>query len=154
MLTKLLNAVLLIAAVLLPAAGRQVLFVKAPAPVTAKRNTTAEVKLRAELIAGYHTNSNQPSDDYLIPLLLTWTSEQLEVEAVEYPEPELEAYSFSDKPLSVYTHDFDIVSRFKIPAGAPAGINTLTGKLRYQACSDKLCLPPKTIPVTADLIIE
>jgi hypothetical protein len=122
--------------------------------VTVKRNATAEVKIRAELLPGYHTNSDKPSDEYLIPLRLTWASEQLEVEAVEYPEPEMESYAFSEKPLSVFTHDFDIVSRIKVPAGAPTGIATLSGKLRYQACSDKLCLPPKTIPVTADLIIE
>lgn len=147
-------AALLLAVVLLPAAGRQVLFVKAPAPVTVKRDATAEVKIRAELLPGYHTNSDQPSDEYLIPLRLTWAAGSVEVGEVKYPEPELESYAFSDQPLSVYTHDFDIVTLVKVPAAAPTGILTLNGKLRYQACSDKLCLPPKTIPVTADLIIE
>ena len=35
----------------------------------------------------------------------------VELTEVNYPEPEMEAYSFSEKPLSVYTHDFDITSK-------------------------------------------
>ena len=89
--------------------------------MSAKAGATAQIKLTAELRAGYHCNSNTPSDDYLIPLKLTWTAAPLEVAGVDYPKPQMEKYSFSDKPLSVYTGNFDLVTRFKVPASAPAG---------------------------------
>jgi hypothetical protein len=30
---------------------------------------------------------------------------------------------------------------------APVGPGTVGGKLRYQACNDRMCLPPKTLDV-------
>jgi hypothetical protein len=35
----------------------------------------------------------------------------------------------------------------KVPPSAPLGPGVLVGKLRYQACNDNSCLPPKTLEV-------
>ena len=58
-----------------PARGRKVIsFRRAARPaVPAKRGATAQAKVKVSLQCGYHVNSNTPSDDYLIPLKLTWT---------------------------------------------------------------------------------
>ncbi len=119
-----------------------------PEGITAKAGSTAEIKLNAQLRTGYHANSNTPSDEYLIPMKLTWSTGPLEVAQVVYPKGQMEKYSFSDKPLSVYTGDFEVVTKFKISANATPGQAVLTGKLRYQACNDRMCLPPKTVEVT------
>jgi len=79
---------------------------------------------------------------------LTWSTSALEAAEVVYPKPELEKYSFSDKPLSVYTGSFELRSRFKVPATAAPGQLVLAGKLRYQACNDRMCLAPKTVEVS------
>ncbi len=110
--------------------------------------------MRARLSDGYHVNSHQPSDKYLIPLKLSWQAGPLDVIEVRFPEPRMERYSFSQKPLSVFSGDFDIVTRFKAPANAPPGKRTIAGSLRYQACSDNLCLPPKTINVELEIEIR
>ena len=125
----------------------------APGRTPVKRNATAIVKVHAQLREGYHVNSNTPAEDYLIPLKLTWNAAPLEVAGVEYPTPKMEKYQFSPKPLSVFSGDFEITTKFNVPAKAPNGPAILTGKLRYQACTDKLCLPPKTIdvPLTVDI---
>ena len=125
----------------------QVLSIAPPAKTNGKRSGEMEVRLTAQLKSGYHVNSNTPSEDYLIPLRLTWDAKPLEVAAIQYPKPVLERYEFADKPLSVFTGDFDIVTRFKVPANAPSGLGILVGKLRYQACSEKLCLPPRNLDV-------
>jgi len=124
-----------------------VLQIAPPDRVVAKVGTTVQAKIAVQLRTGYHCNSNTPSDDYLIPLKLTWTG-TLETGEIVYPKPQMEKYTFSDKPLSVYTGDFEIVTRFKVPAGAAPGMAALAGKLRYQACTDRMCLPPKTVDVT------
>jgi thioredoxin:protein disulfide reductase len=125
-----------------------VLTIAPPDKVTAKAGTTVPAKIVAQLRSGYHCNSDKPSDDYLIPLKLTWTAAPLEVAEVVYPKPQMEKYLFSEKPLSVYTGDFEIVTRFKVPASARPGPAMLAGKLRYQACTDRMCLPPKTVDVS------
>jgi DsbC/DsbD-like thiol-disulfide interchange protein len=124
-----------------------VLTVSPVAKVSAKRNESTPVRLTVKLKPGYHTNSNTPSEDYLIPLRLTWDAAPLATEAVKFPAPHLEKYEFSEKPLSVFTGDFAIETQFKAPANAPTGLGIAKGKLRYQACSLKACLPPKTVPV-------
>jgi hypothetical protein len=122
--------------------------------VRARRNETASVKVRLMLKDGYHVNSNQPAEDYLIPLRLTWAAEPLQAENVAYPKPSMEKYSFSEKPLSVYSGSFEIVTRFRVPPTAPGGPALGTGKLRYQACNDRMCLPPKTVEVPLTIEIR
>jgi len=117
--------------------------------VAGKRGTSVQVKIPLAVQPGYHVNSNKPSEDYLIPLKLTWASTgALEGGEVVYPKPEMEKYEFSPTPLSVFTGKFDVTANFKVGANAAAGPGAAVGKLRYQACSSKACYPPKTIEVT------
>ncbi len=127
------------------------------APTTklvAKRGTTVAAKVHGQLKPGYHVNSNTPNDDYLIPLKLTWSAEPLSVAQVVFPKPQTEKASFSEKPLSVFTGDFEIETKFKVPSNAPSGPAIATGKLRYQACNDRMCLPPKTIEIPLTVMVN
>ncbi len=118
-------------------------------PVALKAGETVVVPLTVQIRGGYHINSNQPNEDYLIPTRLTWTAAPVEVKDIRYPEPEQVTYGFSDKPLSVYSGRIVIRTTFQAPAQLPS---ELTGKLRYQACNDKACLPPKTVDVTIPVL--
>ncbi len=125
-------------------------------PLTgAKRGEVVTIEATAQLRNGYHVNSNTPSESYLIPLKLTWDA-NLPVETVEvvYPKPKLEKYAFAEKPLSVFSGDFKIVTKMRAKASAPMGPAQITGKLRYQACTDKECLPPKTVPVSFTMNVK
>lgn len=127
----------------------------APLPtVKARKGSVAAVTVRASLPPGFHANSNKPTDDYLIPLTLKWTGGPLEAESVEYPKGTLEKYPFSPKPLSVVTGEFSIATKFKVPANAPSGATAQNGTLRYQACNDRMCFAPKSVPVSITLEIE
>jgi thiol:disulfide interchange protein DsbD len=124
-----------------------------PRKVVAKAGAAVDSTLPLDLRAGYHVNSNKPADEYLIPMRLTWNPGPLEASGFTFPQPRLEKYSFSEKPLSVYTGDFQIVTHFKAAANAAPGPATLTGKLRYQACNDRMCLAPKTLDVALQVEI-
>ena len=127
----------------------------APSPrVVIQRGGEAEFSLKAELQPGFHVNSNMPGDAYLIPIRLTWNKDPLEAEQVTYPKPQMEKLSFSPNPISVYTGSFQIATRFKAPAGAMPGMAFMNGKLRYQACNNKECLPPRTVDVRVTLDIQ
>jgi cytochrome c biogenesis DsbD-like protein len=130
------------------------LTVEPPPPVKAHKASVAIVTVKASLPQGYHANSNTPTEPYLIPLKLTWTGGPLESEAVTYPKGEMEKYSFSDKPISVVSGEFSITTRFKVPADAPSGPAAQTGKLRYQACNDRSCFPPKTADVSVTVQVD
>ena len=113
-----------------------------------------EAKIGVQLRAGYHVNSNKPEDEFLIPLQLKWEAQPLEVVEIVYPKPKMEKYEFADKPMSVYSGEFEILTRLKVPKTAPAGLGALMGKLRYQACTDSLCLPPKTVDIRLPYTVQ
>ena len=115
--------------------------------VVLKAGKTADVTLKLALRSGYHVNSNTPSDKYLIPLKLTWNPGPAQVDAINFPKPQMEKVSFSSNPLSVFTGEFELTTRFKVPATAAPGPSALIGKLRYQACNDRMCLTPKNLDV-------
>ena len=134
-------------------AQTNVLTYSPPKTVTAKAGGTVEAALSLKLDAAYHVNSNTPSNPYLIPLRLTWNPGPLETVEVVFPPARTEKFGFSETPLSVFTGEFEIVTRFKVAATAAVGSGALTGKLRYQACNDRTCLTPKTIEVTLPIEI-
>jgi hypothetical protein len=150
---KVVLSTLLSASLLYPpflrAQGSGYLTVGQPSRVAGPRNAGVQAKIPIKVTPGFHVNSNKPSEDYLIPLKLTWTSTGALVPgAVVYPKPTLEKYEFAEKPLSVLTGSFDVVANFKVAPNAPAGPGAVSGKLRYQACNNRACYPPKTVDVT------
>jgi len=118
-----------------------------------QRSSEFTEKLTVDVKPGFHVNSNAPEDEYLIPLKLTWTG-PLQSETVTYPKAERIKSAFSEKPVPVFTGKFEIVSKLKVPPNAPTGPNLATAKLRYQACNDRECLPPKTVDVNLSLDIR
>ena len=135
------------AGAVLAQAPPNVVKVEPAATVTIKTGATADIAMTLNVDAGYHVNSNAPNDPYLIPLSLTWDNSLLQAEAPSFPTPKLETIGFSSKPLSVFTVQFQIVTRVKAPRAAKVGTATLAGKLHYQACNDRTCLPPRATEV-------
>jgi hypothetical protein len=123
--------------------------------VVGQRNAAVQVKLPLAIQKGFHVNSNTPNEDYLIPLKVTWTETgALEAGPVLYPKPNEEKYEFSPKPLSVFTGSISLTANFKVSAKAQAGPGMAVGKLRYQACNDRACFPPKTVEVKVPYQIQ
>jgi DsbC/DsbD-like thiol-disulfide interchange protein len=105
----------------------------------------ATVELRFQVVQGYHVNSHTPKSELLIPTALTLQpANGVKAGTLEYPVGK--PYSFSFDPstkLDVYAGDFIV----KLPVIATAGDHTIDGTLRYQACDNASCYPPRTLPV-------
>jgi DsbC/DsbD-like thiol-disulfide interchange protein len=133
--------------------GFQAASVVPPAPVAVKAGAEIKVPVVVRIRPGYHINSNKPAEDYLIPTQIAWDAAPFEVIRVEYPEAEVVSYDFSEKPLSVYSGEIEIVTVLKAPAKAAPG-DTLVGRLHYQACNNKACLAPASTEISAPLTSE
>jgi len=119
-----------------------------PSSPKAAAGQTVEVPLAFEIASGFHINAEKPTFDYLIPTKLEWESKEFKLAGIEYPKPEQASFSFApDTKLDVYQGTVTILSRFEMPKKAPVGKASLRGKLRYQACDDKACYQPATVPV-------
>jgi hypothetical protein len=122
--------------------------------VAGKRDQVVTADFLIQVKNGYHVNSNTPSDEFLIPLKFTWNEDRVKVLEVVFPKPQMERFQFSAKPISVFQGDFKTQAKFKINSTAPTGLSHLTGKLRYQACNDRMCLPPRTLEIKVPLEIR
>jgi len=71
--------------------------------VKVKKGSVAVVTLKASLPVGYHANSNNPTESYLIPLNLKWTSGPLQID-VDLIDNEFCQLLFAQLRS---THDFD-----------------------------------------------
>ena len=112
---------------------------------TVKTGKKSVIELHFKVSDGYHVNSHTPKSELLIPTNLTLKpATGITASPTEYPAGT--AYSFSFEPgekLDVYTGAFTV----KIPVVADAGSHTVDGVLRYQACDNAACYPPKSLPV-------
>ena len=144
----------LILAATLSAQINALLTVAQPQKIFTKKNQTISTELQIQLAPGHHVNSNTPSDEFLIPLKFTWADGVAQPLDIVYPKPELHKYSFSEKPLSVYAGDFKAQAKFRILPTAPKGSTAIEGKLRYQACNDRMCFPPRNADVKIPLEIR
>lgn len=104
-----------------------------------------EGTITATIAKGWHVNSNKPSEDFAIPTELTLDAENVEV---RYPPHAMKAFEFTNgKPLAVFDGTFHIPFRAKLKPGA----TSIAATLLYQACSDKVCLPPNEAKATIDV---
>lgn len=133
--------------------GPTVVSISPPQAIAVKAGQTAKTSLSVTVSPGYHANSSKPADVYLIPFSLKWDDGPLETVAVVYPRPKMLKLNFSAKAVSVFTGTFDVETQFKAAAAAAPGETTLKGKLHYQACDDKSCLPPRTLAVSVPVQI-
>jgi DsbC/DsbD-like thiol-disulfide interchange protein len=120
-----------------------VVYAAEPQTVSADRRTVLE--LRFQIVPGFHINSHTPNSQFLIPTALTLQPAP-GVKLGELVYPAGVPYSFPFDPgvkADVYAGDFII----RLPVVAAAGDHTIDGTLKYQACDNASCYPPKTLPV-------
>lgn len=124
--------------------------VEPPQAVRVDAPGTVAVPVTVRIRRGYHINSDEPDDPYLIPTSLSWDPVGFRVVGVEFPAAERIRFEFSDAPLAVFSSRLEILTTLRFDA-VPEALDELHGKFRYQACNDNSCLPPRTVAVTVPL---
>lgn len=121
--------------------------------VAAQRGKQTKVPLNFRVASGFHINSNAPKDEFLIPTALKMDlPTDIVLGKIEYPQGEDVSFPFSpDTKLSVYSGDFTINLMVHPLVSVVPGKYVMRGVLRYQACDNAQCFPPKTLPVMFDV---
>ena len=121
--------------------------------VTAQRTKQTMVELNFRVVPGFHINSNTPKSEFLIPTNLKMDlPTDIILGKIQYPEGKDLSFPFSpDEKLNVYSGDFTInVAVHPLHVVVP-GKYVMHGVLRYQACDNAQCFPPKTLPVSFEV---
>jgi Disulphide bond corrector protein DsbC len=121
--------------------------------VTAQRGQATMVNLNFRVPPGYHINSNTPKSEFLIPTGLKMDlPTDIILGKIEYPAGEDRNFPFSpDEKLSVYSGDFTIAVAVHPLHSVVPGKYVMRGVLRYQACDNAACYPPKNLPVNFEV---
>jgi len=146
-------AALVAALILLPTQAQE----KAPDPVAWSLKVVAATKgaLTAELTAkiedGWHLYSLTPIANGPRPTRVTLPAEQAFELAgeIDAPDPFVE----TDPNFGVEVEYYEESVTFKLPLKRRAGRDgdKLLVEARYQTCTKRLCLPPKTVKLEADV---
>ena len=121
--------------------------------ITAQRAQATMVNLNFRVPPGYHINSNAPKSEFLIPTALKMDlPTDIILGKIEYPAGDDKTFPFSpDEKLSVYSGDFTIAVAVHPLHSVVPGKYNMHGVLRYQACDNAACYPPKTLPVSFEV---
>ena len=126
-----------------------------PGITTIAGGKPGEVELQFRIGRGFHINSNTPKSEFLIPTILKLDAPtDIVVGRIAYPPGEEMSFPFSpDEKLSVYTGNFSLAVTVRPLHTVVPGKYMLRGQLRYQACDNAACYPPKQLPVQFEVKI-
>jgi hypothetical protein len=95
--------------------------------IVVARGGNAPLNIELKVNKGFHVNSNKP------------VGEQLAL-----------PFMGNDK-LSVYSGNFAVTAEVRVPKSAALGTLRVHGEVKYQACDNRQCFPPKTAPLEFDV---
>ena len=105
------------------------------------------LRVHVAIPKGWHIQSDAPLDDFLIPTELKASGEGLRFGKAEFPKPLVRDLPTLGGKVALFEDTIDVrlpVKRAKSGVDAKA-LEKAIVTLRYQACNDSQCLPPKVV---------
>ncbi len=109
---------------------------------------TAELTVELDVSRGWHINSHQPLDEFLIPTTVDLAENpHWEIGSVSYPPGKQVGLSFSDGPVSVYegTVEMPVILR---ATGEPTPRTPIKLLVTFQPCNANSCIVPETVELS------
>jgi thiol:disulfide interchange protein DsbD len=102
--------------------------------------------------AGWHINSDDPGDDFLVPTTVEWkVPEGWPLPArIGFPDGVKMTFDFADGAIEVWEGTVVVPASFQVPETALGPVE-LQATVTAQACNDRQCLPPLPLVATARL---
>lgn len=135
-------------------APKEIVSLVSATPVTVA-GRPGKLQLRFRVADEFHINSNKPNNEMMIPTVLKLdVPTDLVVARLKYPAGKDLVFDFApDEKLSVYDGEFDVTGMVTATGSATPGTYRLRGVLKYQACNDRQCFPPKETPFQFDVTV-
>jgi thiol:disulfide interchange protein len=113
-----------------------------------KRGGSTKGTVVMTIPGGTHVNSNNPSSEYAIPTIVRVTGAGLKLGAVTYPRGKNRKFAFSEDSINVYENRATFSFNVSVPANYKGDTIKLRVVVKYQACTEEVCYPPKTKEIT------
>lgn len=121
---------------------------------TVKRGGATRGTVVLDIPGGLHVNSNRPDNEYAIPTVVRISSNEAKLSAVTYPRGKSRKFGFSEQPISVYEGRAVFGFNLTVPANFKGSVVRVRAVVRYQACNDEACFPPREKEVTLSARVQ
>lgn len=115
---------------------------------TVSRGKTVRGVITLDIPAGLHVNSNKPDSEYSIPTTVRLTAPGAKVSGVSYPAGKNRKFQFSENSINVYEGRVSFPFGVTVPSNFSGSTLRVRALIRYQACTDEVCYPPRTKDIT------
>ncbi len=118
------------------------------------RGQDFDLAIIIDIKKGLHINSNQPTEDFLIPTIIKFdTSHNMSYGKPKFPKPELKHFSFSENKISVYEGQVIVFVHVSTSPNLSLESKTIKGMVTFQGCNANVCYPPgeETFKITLDV---
>ncbi len=119
-----------------------------------KRGGSARGKIVLSIPSGLHVNSNRPENEFAIPTRVRIFAKGVKLSAVNYPRGTTRNFEFTNKPISVYEGQTSFGFTVFVPERFRGENISIRAAVRFQACTDEVCYPPKTVEITLSAKIK
>ena len=98
---------------------------------------------------GLHVNSSRPASEYAIATVVKVSGASgVRVTGLTYPKGKNRKFEFSESAINVYEGRVSFPFTVSVPAGYKGKTIRLNASVKYQACTNEVCYPPKTKSIT------
>jgi DsbC/DsbD-like thiol-disulfide interchange protein len=115
---------------------------------TVQKGKAARGAVVLSIPGGLHTNSNRPGNRYQIPTTVRLTAAGARVSGPTYPRGVNRKFQFSETVINVYEGTVRFPFTVTVPAGFRGNTVSVRAVVRYQACTDEVCYPPRNKEIT------
>ena len=119
--------------------------------VKAQSGARISLRVKAEIAEGWHLYSMKEIAGGPKPTRFTVAPPATLSGAIEAPDPLIEQDSNFNAEVEYYTGSAEFAVPIALPKELPARV---TVRVRFQSCSEKECLPPKTVELSAAVAPE
>jgi thiol:disulfide interchange protein DsbD len=144
--------ILLLSLFQLPQAPQHLTVATTSSAATAARGSAVSLFLDIVPNKGIHVYAPGAKD--YVPIIVKMDA-QSGVTFADLKYPKSEMVDFAGDKVPVYQQAFRLVEEVTVGREAKAGRTlTLTGSVKYQACDDRVCFIPATVPVRWTLAVK
>jgi thiol:disulfide interchange protein DsbD len=126
-----------------------------PSAETFKPGQTYDLAIELTIRSPYHINSDQPTEDYLIPVTVDLTPKKgITFGKVIFPPADMRKLELSENPLSIYEGKVQIKTSVALAADFKEKELLIDGRIGYQACDNRSCLAPTDVAFSRKIAVE
>jgi Disulphide bond corrector protein DsbC len=100
------------------------------------------------LPSGLHANSHSPGAEYAIPTTVSVSARGVRVGPVSYPRGRNRGFEFTQTPINVYEGRTTFSFNITVPPTFRGTSLRVNVTVKYQACTNEVCYPPKSKQIT------